>query len=58
MANQAYFYVPSNNFMCNSETIGAKYRFQCAFITTTFYNQNYNTLILKNILCVIDLIIN
>ena len=44
--------------MCKSETIGAKYRCQCAFITITFYNQNYNTLIFKNTLCVIDSRIN
>ena len=33
--------------MCKSETSGAKYRCQCALITITFYNQNYNTLIFK-----------
>ena len=27
---------------------------QCAFITITFYNQNNNTLIFKNTLCIID----
>ena len=36
-ANQAYLYVPSNNFMCNSATSGAKYRCQCAFISNPFF---------------------
>ena len=56
--NRAYFFESINNLMCKSETIGAKYRCQCAFITITFYNQNYNTLIFKNTLCVIDSRIN